>query len=513
MKIVGKVISKKRTSTHTWDETEVNEANVEKNVSDVTINDLTIDLSIDPLERILKYTKSKMEILRYAHVKKIYFVVSKVGFERTSDKICHLLKTLSGDEQIAIRLQVAVEIRHLLLLLKKEKNEIETTFFLQLLEIIQHLLDDADKRVELEAYRAIVSIHDKFSDLMTELLPIVLFFAHKDDVKKKILALKMMNAFAVTFYGDLFSQFILPELINFCEDENYRVRKSVCSHLSNILLVASSLNRAYLDTILSQFSQLSRDPLWAVRRSCAENLAKISIILNKKERKEFCLPHCQRLVSDDNPHVSMTCNLNAFLSTLEIDDVPVSLLQHSLVFQDTKSNGLVEMYVSKCIVSLFKMCNYSSMLEEAKKCFVYLISMAKKEVNLLICSQLPSLFSFFEDEKGMNTLYTYYADLLDTEFDAQISCLRCFYALFCWLNEEYKLKLLNEAEQFLTLHNLVNWRVKISLAKQLQLCLAYLTETEDTKFKECIFSILLILSTDQNTTVQKEALFLSSART
>ena len=76
----------------------------------MTIQQLSIDDDLPPLERLLKYTKSEIALQRLVHVKAMADTVRQVGFEASFETLSAVMAVVVKDEETDVKLTLAEQV-------------------------------------------------------------------------------------------------------------------------------------------------------------------------------------------------------------------------------------------------------------------------------------------------------------------------------------------------------------------------------------------------------------------
>ena len=300
-----------------------------------TFEDLSIDDSIPPFERCIRYCRSKIGLQRLVHVQMIASVAEEVGFEKTCDSLIPLLENFLGDAESPIRQACAEQVALLAKFCKitsdcsDEKGyELIIT---HLLPLCAQFLEDDKPEVRQAAGSCLVEIAKllKREDLGPHVLTIVLALAHDDEKEEmRMTASELLNQLAEWLGEDLCKQFVIPEVVSLAEDPVFRVRKSTALNFQNVCKVGGE--HELFERLMPAYVRLSKDEMYRVRRACAESLADVSRHVSDDIRIGVLVEIFLRLAQDSSPLVkqSILHQSGVFIATLPRRAITETILNH-----------------------------------------------------------------------------------------------------------------------------------------------------------------------------------------
>ena len=262
-----------------------------------TSEDLLIDDTLPPLERVLKYTSAKMALQRLVHVRMIGDTAVAVGAADTLKFLFPLLRNLVVDPEFVVRKELAAQLQILARVCAENGSQAGdggrtdgyNAVLHDLLPIVSQLLgDSASAEVRKAASDALVDIGYflKQEDFM-HILTIVIEFAGSDTSEEnRMVAAELLNMLAPLLgKEEMCRQFLVPTVVSLAEDGAFRVRMSVARHIANVF--RTSLEEDIVERLLPAFFNLAEDEIWGVRKACAESLWQIARALPNNLKHKY----------------------------------------------------------------------------------------------------------------------------------------------------------------------------------------------------------------------------------
>ena len=211
-----------------------------------TSEDLLIDDTLPPLERVLKYTSAKMALQRLVHVRMLGDTAVTAGPHDTLKFIFPLLPELVVDPEFVVRKELASQLPVLARVCATSDSVVGdgadgyNAVLHDLLPIVSQLLGDSTSAdVRKAASNALVDIGYflKQEDFM-HILTIVIEFAGSDTSEEnRMVAAELLNMLAPLLgKEEMCCQFLVPTVVSLAEDDAFRVRMSVARHIANVFV-------------------------------------------------------------------------------------------------------------------------------------------------------------------------------------------------------------------------------------------------------------------------------------
>ncbi|KAH3764928.1 protein phosphatase 4 regulatory subunit 1 [Pelomyxa schiedti] len=239
--------------------------------------------------------------------------VKQAAVEQMSDFSIYLLK--SGVQPLADSV-VDVIVPRMALLLTDESPQVREACTKTFSDIVNHL------------HQELLRFH---------VLPVILKLSSKaDDETSRAQSLQIIDNTVIAFPKEICLHSFIPILQSLSEDPSYRVRKTVAMHLGNISIVLGPVG--VVSTIAPIYLKLAKDPVWCVRKSCADSLTVT----------------CNHLPLQSK---SMLCEVLRFLTADSSRWVKISAYQHlgevlALLPPAQISDDLIELYTRMATDSL-----------------------------------------------------------------------------------------------------------------------------------------------------------------
>uniref|UniRef100_A0A7S2RQB2 Uncharacterized protein n=1 Tax=Mucochytrium quahogii TaxID=96639 RepID=A0A7S2RQB2_9STRA len=298
-----------------------------------TFEDLAIDPDLDDVDRVVRYATCAVQLQRLVHVRMLSDTARKTGFETAKQRLFPLVESISLDQESIIRENLASELGSLCeFCADQTSTEAYNVMIRVLLPVFRRLVMDRTPVVRESASVNLIQVatYIKEDDLMEHVLSIVLELAHSEEEDDentafRITAAGLLNGLAKRFGPDLCQQFVIPEMISLSEDEEYKVRRAVALSMDKIFCVARNCK----ERLLPAFIRLAGDPVWGVRKACADSLALVAEQLDEETRAKELVQLSNDFATDPSKWVrsALSQRLGRFIASLPADKVPDILVQ------------------------------------------------------------------------------------------------------------------------------------------------------------------------------------------
>jgi len=312
---------------------------------------LSIDDSLNDLQRLERYSVSEIALQRLFQVKGLADSLKRIALRDTIDKVVPIVVSLAEDIEPAVRHAVAEHISALALRLFEGGKEGYQAVLDKLLPAVNKLTVDAtSQEVRASAEATLLKISENLSQehLGSHVLAFVLLLAHDEEKEQnRAIATQLLGTLAPALGSELCRCYVVAELISLSDDDIFRVRKAAASNVAYVCKVVGS--EYALQRLLPVYCRLADDDIWGVRKSCAENIVLMSVSLPLESRAEQLVPRLNAFLSDASRWVrnATFSILGQFLSTLRASDVTEQLLTSYVAMADPESlNGDSEMTYS-----------------------------------------------------------------------------------------------------------------------------------------------------------------------
>eukprot|EP01135_Chromosphaera_perkinsii_P002457 Nk52_evm63s223 gene=Nk52_evmTU63s223 len=291
------------------------------NDEEPSLEEMSIDDSLSPIERLSKYSKSDLVLHRLFVVKDIANAVSGIEDYSSDDcgKLIEILHDLFNDPEALIRqalLEEAPEIA------KKFVAEGDSKGYehmsVAILEHVNELCLDNIDQVRVASYSCLI-----------ELLGIL----SEEDVEKKVCKQleKLSEDEAVESYRievlnfiyeacplldqKVLEAYFVPIVTLLAKDPMFRVRKACAAAIGNL---CKNLGKgSSVDLLLPIFCKFSTDDIWGVRKACAESHVLVSESVSDDVRADALTKLFDTLATDQSRWVRIAAfaQLGPFIAT------------------------------------------------------------------------------------------------------------------------------------------------------------------------------------------------------
>ncbi|KAA0160995.1 hypothetical protein FNF31_04069 [Cafeteria roenbergensis] len=298
----------------------MDEARPEGEARGPTFEDLTLDDTLNDLERVEVYGDSHIALQRLVHVRLLAEVAETYGFEATRDRLLPLVDKRVSDEEFVVRQNLAEQLRGVARMLHEHGGDEGYSLIVErVLRSLARLVVDIQPEVRIAAGESLVTVAAmlKPADLGARLLTIVVHLAHNDEAEDmRMTAAVLLNELAVSLGPELCEQFVCSELEHLARDPVFRVRKATALNIDAVCRVVGPAVAAA--RLLPSFLLLADDDIWGVRKACAESLVCVSKALVPEVRVAKVLPLMQSFLRDASRWVRNSAyqHLGPFLATL-----------------------------------------------------------------------------------------------------------------------------------------------------------------------------------------------------
>lgn len=302
---------------------------------DYIFNEYSIDDTLDPLSRLVKYHTSDFSLQRLVLIRELTDTAIYAGFQETVRMLIPLLSQFVSDSEPAVRQMFVQQLPSLAAYLVESGAEqgyqqLINTFIPYGFELL------VDKNVEVGC--AALQTLNKLADLVRpanveqHLLNVVISLAHDERAEDyRVVAAQLFNDFAPKFGEQLCLSMVLNEVKLLSNDMSFTVRKAVGSNLGNICKIVGAT--AAVEKVLPIYVNLTKDEIWGVRKACAENMISVSEHITPQARASSLVNVFKALSEDASRWVRVAAYqvLGQFIHTMRREDVTPMFLK---VFTD-----------------------------------------------------------------------------------------------------------------------------------------------------------------------------------
>jgi hypothetical protein len=250
---------------------------------DLTLEDLSINENLTPLQRVERFCCSPIPLQRLVHVKLLGAQAISSGLDVTRTVLLPLLGVLTIDDKPIIRQHLSAEVSKIAYFFVSEEGESGYEAFLDcLLPCLARLLLDSRDEVVLPASEAFVASARlvRPADAGRHVLSMVLRLSHDDEVDdRRMTAAFLLSELAPVLGVESTHQFLLPEMVSLSEDPEPRVRRHVAWYMRKMFQVTGGSER-----LLDAYMALTEDENYRVRRACTESFADMALVVAQDVR-------------------------------------------------------------------------------------------------------------------------------------------------------------------------------------------------------------------------------------
>ncbi|KJE96097.1 serine/threonine-protein phosphatase 4 regulatory subunit 1 [Capsaspora owczarzaki ATCC 30864] len=254
-----------------------------------TMEEMSIDDSLTPVERMLKYARSDLVLHRLFVAKDIVDTLRSSLQDSNMDSILQVVGDLMADPEPLIRqaiLQQAAPLAKVAFAHPQLPNP--RAAVVELLRLSSALLPDSIESVRQVAQTAFLSILELGallpSDIETLVCPVLLRLATDDlEDENRMNAITLMSKSTPFVSRSVVERIFLPQICILSEDAMFRVRKSCACAIGPISLAIGT--KLTVDRLLPKYIRMCSDKIWGVRKGCAESLPDIAQVATPEIRE------------------------------------------------------------------------------------------------------------------------------------------------------------------------------------------------------------------------------------
>ena len=304
--------------------------------------------------RIKQYSITRDEKFTKFFLDNMNAYAEAIGLEDTSNFLLPALAKIV-DETVAVKIYFLKKISNLIDFLSSNGDEGVNLLKKNVINIIEELYhphgfeisDEEMKNLLFENFiKAAKAIIPKDKD--NYILNMVISFGYEESSNKdfvlehKILCIKFISKLAEYFDKENAINYLLPQLNFFADEQEQNIKKEILKSLPSICEV---LPYDIIRTkIYKLIKRLANDPLWRIRKTCAEVIPKILKIYKEKadsfikneinyDKKKISIKHylnlIDKLVLDDQKFVRNTIleKIGEIITSIskEYDELPIKL--------------------------------------------------------------------------------------------------------------------------------------------------------------------------------------------
>ena len=304
--------------------------------------------------RIKQYSITRDEKFTKFFLDNMNAYAEAIGLEDTSNFLLPALAKIV-DETVAVKIYFLKKISNLIDFLSSNGDEGVNLLKKNVINIIEELYhphgfeisDEEMKNLLFENFiKAAKAIIPKDKD--NYILNMVISFGYEESSNKdfvlehKILCIKFISKLAEYFDKENAINYLLPQLNFFADEQEQNIKKEILKSLPSICEV---LPYDIIRTkIYKLIKRLANDPLWRLRKTCAEVIPKILKIYKEKadsfikneinyDKKKISIKHylnlIDKLVLDDQKFVRKTIleKIGEIITSIskEYDELPIKL--------------------------------------------------------------------------------------------------------------------------------------------------------------------------------------------
>eukprot|EP00126_Sphaerothecum_destruens_P004409 Sdes_comp18170_c0_seq1m7685 len=302
-----------------------------------SLEEMSIDDSLSPIERLSKYSRSDLVLHRLFVVKDIASSISgqDIFNLEESSRLIGILGDLFNDPEALIRDALLEQIPKISANFITSAQEGQGYLYVSGV-ILTHILDactDNIDQVRSSAYSCLSEMLKLLSheDIEGKVCCMLEKLASDETVESyRVEVLNFISGSVHHLPKPLVEKYLIPIVVMLSKDAMFRVRKASASAVGHICQAVGK--GASSDMLLSIFCKFSTDDIWGVRKSCAESLVLVSSSVSDEVRKNELVNLFEVLVTDQSRWVRIAAfaQLGPFIasfppnSSMEEDPGPIS---------------------------------------------------------------------------------------------------------------------------------------------------------------------------------------------
>ena len=304
--------------------------------------------------RIKQYSITREEKFTKFFLDNMNTYAEAIGLEDTSNFLLPALAKIV-DETVAVKVYFLKQISNLIDFLSSKGDEGVNLLKKNVINILEELYHPHGFEINDEEMKNL--LFDNFIKVAKAIIPkdkdnyvlnMVISFGYEENQNKdfvlehKILCIKFISKLAEYFGNENAINYLLPQLNFFADEQEQNIKKEILKTLPNI---CSVLPYDIIRTkIYKLIKRLLDDPLWRIRKTCAEVIPKILKIYKEKaenhikneinyDKKKMSIKHylnlIEKLILDDQKFVRYTIleKIGEIITSIskEFDELPLKL--------------------------------------------------------------------------------------------------------------------------------------------------------------------------------------------
>eukprot|EP00123_Amoebidium_parasiticum_P017768 comp23983_c0_seq1/m.42578 comp23983_c0_seq1/g.42578 ORF comp23983_c0_seq1/g.42578 comp23983_c0_seq1/m.42578 type:complete len:751 (-) comp23983_c0_seq1:39-2291(-) len=310
-----------------------------------SMEEMSIDDSLGPLDKLTRYVKSDLMLHRLFVVKDITDTVETVGVAESIKHVLPVMIELRDDPEPLIRNSLIEQLPKITQYFLEHGGEegyyhVKTSLF----GFIIHFLTDEMEPVRGLAQKCMLPMMQliREGDREDAVCPALDKLANEDlEEEYRMEALNIMAEAAPLLGRTLCIKFVVPLLVNLAKDRMFRVRKICATSFGSICEVVGK--EATVSMLLETYFALCVDEIWGVRKGCVESFIKLSENVTRGIRATKLTHLFCQMADDPSRWVRSEAfkNLGRFIYTFTLPDDDATTTQRASVsIDDTQEDEL-----------------------------------------------------------------------------------------------------------------------------------------------------------------------------
>lgn len=466
-------------------------------------DELEIDDSLSPIERIKKYTNSDLILHRLHLVRELCELGVQIGYEDTKVHIIPTLQNLSNDPEAVIRQALAEQLTEFSVFFSEAGGEdgaeqIQTV----IIPIIAILASDEHVQVRGTVAQTIVKVVGLLNEEQQSkyMVPVLSRLASdKYEEELRIQAAELFQKTCCSVSPEIVTSIYLDHLTNLAGDGMFRVRKATVTGLGSISKMVGP--EITVEKVLPVFRKLTKDDIWGVRKACAETMVDISWSVPQECRLGDLTSIYDGLIQDTSRWVRNSAfqHLGQFITSLEEKTVPPVLLNYyTSMIEGPKNKYGDSDTVMYCAYS-FPGVLYTAGAENWEKLKPVYFSLVKDlqwKVRRTLSHSLHEIAKILGEQLTEEYLLETFEMFLNDLDQVKVGVIRHLSEFLAVLSPETRIQYVDSLQE---LQREVNWRFRKLIAKQMGRISSLF---DDETVQVSILPIAVLLLDDQVTTVR-----------
>ncbi|KAL7066479.1 HEAT repeat family protein [Cryptosporidium serpentis] len=263
-----------------------------------------------PLERVIKYSNSKVVLQRLVVIREFIDICHSIGYNKATATLLQITNRLIQDTEESVKTGILNILGDLAgFLIQSDPDEGYELVVNNLVPLVKNVLIDDDsilgygvKEAACEA-GIILCSHLRHIDRVQSILSICLNLANDiDHEDSRCLSAWMLNGIAEYLGKDICKQYIIPQIKCLADDPSFHVRKFTAMNLCEIVRITEEF-----DNIFVIFNKLINDNNNSVRLYACKSLLGFFSYFKIEDLGETIKTILSSLLIDTDPCIRLEC--------------------------------------------------------------------------------------------------------------------------------------------------------------------------------------------------------------